>query len=71
VPGKAANSHPEVVPAAQESVQQHEEAVVRPGRSRDQQNIKENWHKELTERDNTCVGWKKVKNFLADDKSTR
>jgi hypothetical protein len=35
VPGKAADSHPEVVPASQEPVQLHEEAVVRPGWSRD------------------------------------
>lgn len=39
--------------------------------ARDQQNIKENWQEELTERDNTCAGWKKVKNFLAEDKSIK
>jgi Patatin-like phospholipase len=37
----------------------------------DQQNIKDNWQEELTKRGNTCAGWKKVKAFLAEDKSTK
>jgi len=38
--------------------------------ARDKQSIEENWQEELSEKNNTCAGWKKVKAFLAKSKST-
>jgi hypothetical protein len=35
----------------------------------DKQRIENNWQEELSARDNTCAGWKKVKAFLAEDTS--